>query len=241
MSSAPQGSFRLFRVVGIDVYMHWLWFLVAYLQIVDRPHAYSSLGWNVAEYLILFGIVLLHEFGHSFATRQVGGTADTILLWPLGGVAYVRPPPRPGAELWSIAAGPLVNVVLFVLLFAVVQNTPLLATQPRDMQLLVMNVLWINMVLLFFNLLPVYPLDGGQILRSLLWFIFGPIRSLLYATTLGLISIPILAWWFTSGGSLALNQRTIWTVVIALYLFSNCWAAFQNARALSQASRPPVG
>ena len=73
---------------------------------------YSSLVWNVLEYLALFAIVLLHEFGHALACRQVGGKANQIVLWPLGGVAYVAPPPRPGATLWSIAAGPLVNVAL---------------------------------------------------------------------------------------------------------------------------------
>jgi Zn-dependent protease len=234
MTTAPQGSFRLFRFAGIDIYLHWLWFLVAYLQIVERPHAYSSLGWNVAEYLGLFGIVLLHEFGHSFATRQVGGTADTILLWPLGGVAYVRPPQRPGAELWSIAAGPLVNVVFFVIL-TVVQRLPFFAAQPIDVQLLVRNVWAINLGLLLFNLLPVYPLDGGQILRSLLWFVFGPIRSLLYATTFGLIGIVALVGCFIYWRSLSLDQSTILTVIIAVYLFSNCWAAFKQARALTQA------
>jgi len=237
MSPKPDGSFRLFRVAGIDVYLHWMWFLVAYLQIVERPNAYSSLGWNVAEYVCLFGIVLLHEFGHSFATRQVGGTADTILLWPLGGVAYVRPPQRPGAELWSIAAGPLVNVVLFVLLAGVLSST-LLDAQSRDVQLLIKNVAWINGGLLFFNLLPVYPLDGGQILRSLLWFAFGPVRSLLYATALGLFGIVALVWWFLDWRTLALNTRTIWTLVIAAYLFSGCWAAFQRARA-SRAEEVP--
>src|SRR6202035_248478 len=64
------------------------------------------------EYLALFLIVMIHEFGHALACRQVGGTANQIVLWPLGGVAYVDPPPRPGAMLWSIAAGPLVNVAL---------------------------------------------------------------------------------------------------------------------------------
>src|SRR6478672_1278221 len=82
----------------------------------SRNTRYSSIGWNVAEYLALFLIVTLHEFGHAMACRQVGGTANQIVLWPLGGVAYVDPPPRPGATLWSIAAGPLVNVVLMPLL-----------------------------------------------------------------------------------------------------------------------------
>ena len=65
------------------------------------------------ECLALFLIVLMHEFGHQLACRQVGGQTHDIMLWPLGGVAYVSPPQRPGAQLWSIAAGPLVNVALF--------------------------------------------------------------------------------------------------------------------------------
>ena len=61
-------------------------------------------------------IVLIHEFGHQLACRSVGGQTHDIVLWPLGGVAYVSPPQRPGAQLWSIAAGPLVNVILFPIL-----------------------------------------------------------------------------------------------------------------------------
>jgi Zn-dependent protease len=101
-----QGSLRLFRFAGIDLHLHWSWFLVAYYEISQRAGHYSSLTWNVLEYLGLFLIVVLHEFGHALACRQVGGRADHIVLWPLGGVAYVQPPPRPGATLWSIAAGP---------------------------------------------------------------------------------------------------------------------------------------
>src|SRR5215831_12142613 len=108
-----QGSFRLFRVKGIDVYLNWTWFLVALFEIQARNGTYSSVLWNILEYVALFAIVLTHEFGHAFACRSVGGQADTIMLWPLGGVAYVNPPPRPGALLWSIVAGPLVNFGLF--------------------------------------------------------------------------------------------------------------------------------
>src|SRR5262245_9607787 len=106
------GSFRLFRLAGVSVHLHWSWLLVAGLALQYRRAAYDSFAWNLAEYLALFGIVLLHEFGHALACRQVGGRADHIVLWPLGGIAFVSPPPRPGAWLWSIAAGPLVNVVL---------------------------------------------------------------------------------------------------------------------------------
>src|SRR6202046_3764984 len=111
-------SFRLFRLAGIDVFLNWSWFLVAVFEIEARKGSYSTVVWNGLEYLALFLIVLMHEFGHAMACRQVGGTADHIMLWPFGGVAYVNPPQRPGATLWSIAAGPLVNVVLAPLLFA---------------------------------------------------------------------------------------------------------------------------
>src|ERR1700727_3501633 len=114
MPTGRQGSIHLFRFEGIDLFLHWSWFLVAAYEISVRKGSYSSVTWNVVEYLALFLIVTLHEFGHALACRQVGGTADHIVLWPLGGVAYVNPPPRPGATLWSIAAGPLVNVALVV-------------------------------------------------------------------------------------------------------------------------------
>src|ERR1017187_2002767 len=116
MPNSRQGAIRLFRFSGIDVFLHWSWFLVAAYEINGRTRGYSSLTWNVLEYLALFLIVTLHEFGHALACRQVGGTANQIVLWPLGGVAYVAPPQRPGAMLWSIAAGPLVNVALAPLL-----------------------------------------------------------------------------------------------------------------------------
>src|SRR5271167_3293458 len=115
MNDLTRGSFRLFQFAGITVFLHWSWLLVAYFQIVNRNNRlfhYDFYAWNVLEYVTLFGIVLLHEFGHALACRQVGGQAEQIVLWPLGGVAYVQPPPRPGALLWSIAAGPLVNVIL---------------------------------------------------------------------------------------------------------------------------------
>src|SRR5271154_4636244 len=116
MMPTRQGSMRLFQVAGVTVFLHWSWFVVAAYEISKRGHSHTSLLWNGLEYLALFVIVTMHEFGHALACRSVGGRANQIVLWPLGGVAYVDPPPRPGAVLWSIAAGPLVNVVLFPLL-----------------------------------------------------------------------------------------------------------------------------
>src|SRR6266702_5927547 len=143
MPSARQGSIRLFRFSGIDVFLHWSWFVVAAYEINGRTRSYSSLTWNVLEYLALFLIVTLHEFGHSLACRQVGGQANQIVLWPLGGVAYVSPPPRPGATLWSIAAGPLVNVVLLPILYVAVitMRSAGLAQSMPDAYVLIRSVL----------------------------------------------------------------------------------------------------
>src|SRR5262249_1141075 len=95
--SSLAGSFRLFGIAGITVYVHWSWLIVAYLMFEFRAKSYEHWAWSVAECLSFFGIVLLHEFGHVLACRQVGGRADEIVLWPLGGIAFVSPPPRPGA------------------------------------------------------------------------------------------------------------------------------------------------
>src|SRR6185436_1923400 len=133
--------------------------LVAVYEIQWRTSGYSSMGWNIAEYLSLFVIVLMHEFGHALACRSVGGEANRIVLWPLGGVAYVRPPQRPGAVLWSIAAGPLVNVMLVPVTLALLIAFPSLpADEPAsDFQRYLLTVKYINFALLFFNILPIYP------------------------------------------------------------------------------------
>src|SRR5947207_1878841 len=191
MPTSRQGSVRLFRFSGIDVFLHWSWFVVAVFEINSRNTRYSSLTWNVLEYLALFLIVMFHEFGHSLACRQVGGAANQIVLWPLGGVAYVDPPPRPGATLWSIAAGPLVNVVVLLSSSGIgVLGRSLGWFQPvPNFHALLRSVCFINLALLIFNMLPIYPLDGGQIFRSLLWFVLGRARSLMVATIVGFLGI----------------------------------------------------
>src|SRR5207249_9296536 len=149
MTSIRRGSLRLFRVGGIDLFLHWSWFLAAAFEISGGTKSYSSRTWNVLEYLALFLIVTLHEFGHALACRQVGGTADRIVLWPLGGVAYVNPPPRPGATLWSIAAGPLVNVALMPVLgvLAYFSSFADSTTPASDLAMFLREVNVINLVL----------------------------------------------------------------------------------------------
>jgi len=225
-----QGSFHLFRLAGIDLYLHWSWFLVAAYQVTSRNGEYTSPVWNAVEYLTLFVIVMMHEFGHALACRQVGGQADLIVLWPLGGVAYVSPPPRPGALLWSIAAGPLVNVLLVPVLSGLIALAK--AGGSPDVIECVRAVWFINVFLLVFNLLPIYPLDGGQILRSLLWFVCGRTRSLLVASVLGLVGAVGLL-------GVAVWSESVWLGILTVFIALGCWRGLRSAQALALVLRLP--
>jgi Zn-dependent protease len=234
------GSFRLFKLFGIEVFLHWSWFLLALYVIQSRKNDYSSITWNILAYLTLFLIVLTHEFGHALACRSVGGQANQIVLWPFGGVAYVSPPQRPGAVLWSIFAGPLVNIILLPVLSAIwwfADSAGLGDTAPDVLNYLE-NIWGINLVLLVFNMLPIYPLDGGQIFRALLWFVLGPVRSLMVATVVGFIGITGLA-------ALAIlecyhqPQNGIWLLAICAFIFLNCYQGFKHAREMLRMAKAP--
>jgi Zn-dependent protease len=229
-----QGSFKILRIAGIDVFLHWSWFFVAVFEINARSGRYSSIAWNVLEYLALFLIVTAHEFGHALACRQVGGKADRIVLWPLGGVAYVAPPPRPGATLWSLAAGPLVNVALLPVFFMLWRTARLSgwALSSPDVYHFVRALLVIDLSLLIFNMLPIYPLDGGQILRSLLWFVIGRARSLTVTTILGFMGIAGFM-------ALAVWIHSTWIAVVSVFMLMNCWGGLKHARALSRIAKLP--
>jgi Zn-dependent protease len=241
-----KGAFKIFTLFGIGVYIHWMWLLLAVYSIQYRTHAYSSLIWNTLEFLSLFGIVLIHEFGHQLACRQVGGKTHDIVLWVLGGVAYVSPPQRPGAQLWSIAAGPLVNVILIPILSGAVMVSSHLGwyNSNPDLYDLIHNIWWINVGLLIFNMMPVYPLDGGQILRSLLWYPFGRANSLLIASVIGFIGlgalvilgvITVLAAQNTQSGA----QSGIWFAMIAFFIAMRSWGGLREAWALGRLAKMP--
>jgi Zn-dependent protease len=80
MATMQNGAFRIFRFAGINVFLHWTWFLIAAFEIQSRKGEYSSFLWNGLEYASLFAIVTMHEFGHALACRSVGGRADKIIL-----------------------------------------------------------------------------------------------------------------------------------------------------------------
>jgi Zn-dependent protease len=221
------GSIRLFKVAGIEVFLHWSWFIIAIYYVQIWRSMFSSPAWAALLYIGLFVLVTMHEFGHALACRQVGGRADRIVLWPLGGIAFVNPPPRAGAMLWSIAAGPMVNVVLVPILTYVLHAAAQAGWKVTNYDaFVVLTWLWrINIGLLLFNLLPIYPLDGGQIVRALLWFPLGQIRSLFVAAGLGFVGCGALIL-------VALWQRSIWIGIMALFLLSQAGAGWRHAQFL---------
>jgi Zn-dependent protease len=236
MSQSAPGSFRLFRVAGIDVYAHWTWLLLGYFEVWlrsrDPAWAYSTPLWNLAEFLAIFGIVLLHEFGHALACRSVGGSADRVVLWLLGGAAFVNPPPRPGALLWSIAAGPLVNLALAPMFVVFSIAAWKLTGWHEDITRFMLFITSINFALLIFNMVPIYPLDGGQILHALLWFIMGRVRSLIAVSVIGLVCGAIVI-------ALALMYHEIWLMLVAAFVVLRCIVGLNQAKMLSNLLNGP--
>lgn len=220
------GALFLFKAFGIRVFVDWMWFLVAAFFVQRMAPMFHNDWWALVTYVGFFGIVLLHEYGHALACRSVGGTAKRIILWPLGGIAYVNPPPRPGAVLWCIVAGPLVNVVLIPVTAAayliVVGSTP--TNEFSDLQTTVAMLTVINVTVLAFNLLPIYPLDGGRILESVLWMVIGRAQALRVAAITGMV-FGVL------GGLAALAGvfSNVWIIVIAVFVVIQAWNGYKIA------------
>jgi len=211
-------SFRIGRLFDIDIRLHLMFVLGAIVLIgLERSRTVDADGIPLTTtlvnalgtYAILFAIVLLHEFGHCFGARHTGGEADEILIWPLGGLAYTNPPNTPAAHMLTTIAGPTVNVIICAICSVIlvlwtgtlggVPWNPLYPTWPVDTslpvtmgRLWVMRVFGISYLLLLFNLLPIFPFDGGRMLQAYLWPRKGYVRSMEIATTTGMIGAIVV-------------------------------------------------
>jgi len=165
-------SFKIARIAGIDVRIHATFFLLlGFVAYFAGHRAGASWGLNaVLIWLLVFLCVLLHELGHALAAKAYGIPTVDITLYPIGGVARMeRMPEKPVQELVVAIAGPLVNVVIIIVLGAVLFATggldlTAIVTDPNLLQIL----FWTNIVMVVFNLIPAFPLDGGRVLRALL-------------------------------------------------------------------------
>jgi Zn-dependent protease len=201
-------SLRLGRAFGIPLFLHWsflllpLWFL--YLNRHD-----GLLGILFAEVLLLslFGCVMLHELGHAMMARFFGIATRDITLYPIGGVARLESTgDQPHEELCIALAGPAVNLAIVLLLSPLVGLaflTGQLAGSAEGLLSLLASYcagLWLgNLVLLLFNMVPVFPMDGGRVLRALLAMRLNRLRATEIAATIGLFGAGALAflglWW----------------------------------------------
>ncbi len=172
-----QTSVPLGRIAGIELGINWSWLIAAVLIVwtlaaavfpESNPGlsdgAYAAMG--IVAAALFFAALVLHELGHALQARRDGVEIDGITLWVFGGVARFKGQfPSAGAELRIAVAGPAVTLALVVLFLAIALLVPL----PASVDAVVYWLGYINVVLLVFNLLPALPLDGGRVVRALLW------------------------------------------------------------------------
>ncbi len=206
--SRPQGvlsgsGITLGRIMGITVRVDWSWVIIFTLITLMTSTQFKVWheGWSEAQHwsagivtsLLFFVCIFLHEMGHSVVAKTYGIEVSSITLFIFGGVASIkREPKRPGEEFFIAIAGPLVSLALAVLFFVISGGA-----DPANAKTIVRAIAaWvckINILLIFFNMLPGFPLDGGRVLRSIVWKYTGDFdRSTRIAGTVGQVVAYLL-------------------------------------------------
>jgi Zn-dependent protease len=238
------GSVHLFTVFGIRVRAHAsLIVLIALVLLFGGSGVTAEM--RVQSMTILFIVILLHEFGHCFAARWEGGDANEIIMSPLGGLAMAMAPRKPWPTFVTVAAGPAVNVLICLVTGIVIYfMTGTVLLGPYSFQRGIPHHGWfqfynwfywtyaVSYALLIFNLIPVFPLDGGQMLQAALWKPLGYYKSMMLTMNIGLVGSVLMfmvgiATWSTFGGGLLL-------MLIAVSCFISCF----QTRALLRAEGP---
>jgi Zn-dependent protease len=187
-------SWKLGSMFGIGIYVHWTFLLLLAAvffgnsgggHVVSASHA-------VAMLLAVFGCVVLHELGHALTARHYGIPTRDITLYPIGGVARLeRLSERPLEEFWIALAGPAVNVAIAILLaglwFLSGGASAADAVESATGGGFITGLLAANVVLVLFNMLPAFPMDGGRVLRALLTPLLGRLRATNVAAGLGVV------------------------------------------------------
>ena len=226
------------RPFGIPVYLSPYWFLVAGVFTLIYAHDLAATLNGATRFvvaaafvLLLFASVLIHELSHSVVARGYGLPVRRILLYPLGGLSEIeREPQTPGREFLVSAAGPAISLVLAGVGYGLMRVFPTgiagtLAFQFR----------WANLVVGVFNLLPGLPLDGGRMLRAVIWKLTGrPGTSTIAAAWAGrvlavaIVVVPFATGWVTgTGGDLV---TVVWLAVIAGFMWMGAGQAIKATR-----------
>jgi len=217
------GSIRLFRIAGIQLSVHVTFFLLlayyAWVGWQDASQFGTTAGMigalsSASSVLFLFVFVILHEFGHSFAARHYGIAVPQILLLPIGGMAQMSAIPRnPWQEFVITIAGPAVNFAIIgvIMIFAPFQTEPIMAQVRGFLGLHVavgtdtelhwpQLIMLMNLLMGCFNLIPVFPMDGGRMLRAALASRLPYLKATFVAATiakvLAVAGILLALFWF---------------------------------------------
>ncbi len=227
-------SWRLGRLQGITVQIHWTFLLLplwVFGSSVLRGGSVQSASVSVILLLSVFGCVVLHELGHALMARRFGIATRDITLLPIGGVARLARMPRDSFQEFAIAvAGPAVNVVIAMLLslaFVAAWSAGIGA----EVLGFIIQLAWINIALVLFNLIPAFPMDGGRILRSLLALVTSYRKATHIAVGVGQVAAAAL-------GVLGLVGGNIMLVFLAGFVFIAAAAEARNIDLPSQEIPP---
>jgi Zn-dependent protease/CBS domain-containing protein len=225
-----KGSLRIARIAGIDIGIHYTWIIIFILIAWSLAAGYFPVeypGWEdliywataVVAALLLFVSVLIHELAHSLVARSRGVPVKSITLFLLGGLSNLEAEPeKPGVEFAIAIAGPLTSVALAGLFWAL-DLTGLAAGGPAKATII--YLIEVNVLLAAFNILPGFPLDGGRVLRAILWGVTGDLRK---ATNIAAAIGQVFGWAMIALGvfwSLTDNiMGGIWLVFIGWFLNS---------------------
>lgn len=228
------GSFRVGNLFGIPFFINASWFLVLGLVTLDYggflaanfPDLGAGLPWilGLITALLLFASVLAHELGHSFVALSQGIDVKSITLFLFGGLASLeRESKTPAEAFWVAIAGPLVSISLFGLLTAINLFTGFTGPIAAIVGLLA----YINLVLALFNLIPGLPLDGGNILKSIVWKITdNPYKGIIFASRVG----QAFGWMAIASGFLPIlfsAPPNFWNIIIGWFLLQNAGRSAQ--------------
>jgi Zn-dependent protease/predicted transcriptional regulator len=233
-----QGGIQIARVFGIPIYVHFSWLVVFSLiawtlatgYFPERePNLPVTSYWarGLVASLLFFGSILLHELGHSFVALRSGLAIHSITLFIFGGVARLESDPKDGrTEFRMAAAGPLVSLALAVLFYAV-GFIPLLGGAGRAVS---RYLAFINVVVAVFNLVPAFPLDGGRLLRGLLWGRLGRVRATRVAATAGTIFAYLVIFTGVVGLLHGDAVAGVWHMLIGWFLKDAAADAYRQVR-----------
>ncbi len=232
----PKPGFIVARPFGIPVYVSPYWFIIAGVFIVIYANDLSAtlsgdmrFAVAAAFVVLLYASVLVHELSHCVVAKSFGLPVRRIVLYPLAGASEIeRDAPTPGREFAIAAAGPALNLVLGAVGWGLHQVAPYGVTG-----VLIRQLMFANFVVAAFNLLPGLPLDGGRMLRAVIWKVTGrPNTATIAAAWVGrILALGLLAIPFFSG-SLAGGDivSTLWVVVIAAFMWTGATQSIKATR-----------